>query len=40
MHLRFIDGMSNEQIAEAMRLSVDEVHLLFVQAFVRLWELI
>jgi DNA-directed RNA polymerase specialized sigma24 family protein len=40
MHLRFVDGMSNEQIAEAMRLSVDEVHLLFVQAFVRLWELI
>jgi DNA-directed RNA polymerase specialized sigma24 family protein len=40
MHLRFIDGMDNAQIAQAMRISEEEVRLLFTQAFVRLWEVI
>lgn len=38
MHLRFVDGYGNEQIAEAMKLTVAEVRVLFAAAFEHLWD--
>lgn len=38
MHLRLLDGKTNEQIAEYMNITAAEVRVLFAQAFEHLWD--